>query len=206
MSAFTDFFWPTLDNWGTSELAELRESNLDDADAIRDASWDSKHTQIVLDEARRLFDSEEARRNSADAKASTYLVVCAGLIPLMIYVVTTIIDVAEKEVSVKGISDLARHVNDGWVALSLALLCLSVAYLIQAGRWSLRAMSLRAFHQVDSADILKCLAPALDAPPQLARAILLAGRLNRDPINDKQSAIIMAHEFLKRATVLDAVG
>jgi hypothetical protein len=57
-------------------------SNRDDVEAIARADW-SACPEVALEETKRLAGEEERRRQSAEGRASTYLLVAAALVPLL---------------------------------------------------------------------------------------------------------------------------
>ena len=146
------------------------------------AAW-THSSELALDEARRMADSEEDRRRTAEGKASTYLLFAGALIPLLTYLETSVwegkIGTAPK-----------------W--LSTSILLLAVSYLMGAGVWAFRTVSVGTFHRLDVADLVRIWSSEEPAK-ELIRETLVAARMNRDEINKKVSCIKMAHLFMTRA-------
>ena len=61
MSRFTDFFWPILEKPTPAELKDDAASEAADIATARTESW-ARSSELALQEARRLADSEEDRR------------------------------------------------------------------------------------------------------------------------------------------------
>lgn len=184
MRALIDVIWPTLEGWTASERADQHYSNREDVEGIKQCDW-SRETEFALREAKDLASSEEERRRAADGKASTYLLVAAALVTLLTYLESAIWD---------------QKAGTKWA--SMPVLVVAVVYLMQAGVWAFRTLQVRAFVRVDVDDLLRVWSGAGDAVPKLVAEHLAAVRRNRDPVNDKVSAILMAHKFLLRAFLM----
>ena len=186
MRALLDLIWPTPDHEDLEERTRRHSANHDDVEAIRKRGW-KRDPDLALSEAKCLADGEEARRRIADEKASTYLLVTAALIPLLTYLESTI-------------WDQKAGTAPKW--LSLPLLLLGVAYVVGTGFWAARTLRVRSFVTMDAMDLMALWESPGDIRPALAAEYLVVARRNRDGVNDKVGAIMLAHEFLLRAFLM----
>ena len=175
--------WPMLEKEDLEERTARREANLADVEAIRRMDW-ARESDLALSEARSLFDNERARRRIADEKASTYLLVTAALLPLLTYLES-------------AIWDQKAGTAPKW--LSLPFLLAAVAYLIGNGFWAFRTLKVRSFVTIDASDLLHIWPLEVEPRASVTIEYLIAARRNRDPVNEKISAIMLAHDFIVRA-------
>ena len=186
MKALLDCVWPTPDGEDQDERVQRHLANRDDVDAIRNADW-TRDAELALSEAKCLAESEQVRRRVADEKASTYLLVAAALIPLLTYLESAIWD---------------QKAGTAAKWLTLPLLLTGVAYVMGTGFWAFRTLRVRSFVTIDATDLAAVWAAAGEIRPALATEYLVAARRNRDGVNEKVSAIMLAHGFLLRAFLM----
>lgn len=172
-----DFIWPTLER--------SRPEGDDGSDEIRKADF-SGASALALQEARRIEAREEDRKKTADAKASNFLLVAAALVPLLTYLETAVWD---------------GKVGTAPKWLTLTILAASVLYLGRAVLWALAVVRVGAYHTVGERDLIKIFSGAAPAEVSLVREILVANSENQNRINEKVSAVKMAHLFMARAIV-----
>lgn len=182
MSKLTDFFWPTLRAWRLAEIAEMRRDEKQDIAAAKDISWEDR-TDLAIEEARRIADSEDDRVKTAEGKATNYLLFAGALIPLLTYL--------EPALTSDQGNALPKWFSSG--ALMLAVL-----YLMAAGYWAFQTVKVRTFHRLGISDLV-ALWHAPHPSSRLVQETLIAARRNQSVVNDKVSCIKMAHLFLTRA-------
>lgn len=181
---WTDCVWPTLQPQKAVDRERAEIDLAQDLQAIRDCSFASSG-DLVLVAAKQLAEDEDARRRGAEARASTYLLVIAALIPLLTYL--------EGTVWGQTFGQAPR-----W--MSLMVLGVAVLYLLGAGRWAFRTLRVAAYDRIDGSDLVAI--SAQTQPPfteALAKKILTANRRNRDAVNAKVTGIKMCHLFLEFA-------
>jgi hypothetical protein len=180
----TDYIWPTLAPLTTIERQTAETGLARDLAAIDGCSFAPSGVS-VLEAARKLSEDEEARRLGAEARASTYLLVIAALIPLLTYL--------EGTVWGQTFGQAPR-----W--LSLAVLGIAILYLLGAGRWAFRTLGVTAYDRIDASDLVAIAGQAQAAFEEaLAKKILVVTRRNRDAVNAKVTGIKMCHLFLRFA-------
>lgn len=177
-----DLVWPMLDNWDVADRALLHREENDDIKAIRSLG-NFQSTAVVLEAAAAIAADEERRRQVADARASTYLLVAAALVPLLTYLETAIWD---------GKQGSAPQ----W--LTLSILTVGILNLMGAGWWSFRTIRTATFFTLDSGDIVDLLAKSSDFEAGLIVKRLEISRRNRISVNEKISCMGMAHRFMLR--------
>ena len=175
-----EIVWPRLQGEASSQ--ELRRQLEHDLTAIQATRWENE-LDLAVAEARKLEEDETERRRGADARATTYLLVVAALVPLLTYLESAVWD---------------RKTGSAPRALSLAVLLAGVLYLLSSGFWAFRTLQVRVSFRFDAADLARLWA-IKDPRPQLIRKLLLISRSNRDGVNQKISCLKMTHEFLIRA-------
>jgi hypothetical protein len=184
MSRFTDFFWPRLEGRTGTEAAEDRHLEIRDIEAARAHTW-TPNEELALEEARRLADSEEDRRRSAEGKATTYLLFAsafaAALIPFL-----------------PGILEGKTGAAPGWVIA--AILIVATLYLVAAGLWAFRTLKVGTYQRLDVAELAHIWGKK-DPRRSLIQETLALTRMNYRAVNDKVSCIIMAHAFIARSFV-----
>lgn len=180
MSKF-DLIWPRLI---IPEGDAERQNQALDADihAIQQAKW-KKKPGLALAEAHRIADREEDRRQGADSKASSYLLVIAALIPLLTYLESTVWE--------QKFGTAPR-----W--LSLLILGVAVSYILAAGYWAFKTLKVGRFHTLGANDLITAWTAA-DPENLLVNEILSNYRKNSARVNKKITCIKMAQEFLQKA-------
>jgi len=184
-----EIFWPKLEKLNAYELEELCHLKQSDIDNIQNTEWDSE-IELALEEARRLLTEEDERRKTAESKASNLLLVAVALIPLLIYLETTI-------------SDGSPGTSPNW--LTMFILAVAVAYLGCAGLWSFRTISVGTYHRVYPTDLVDVWNDKNGVKNLLTVKMMEAIRRNQEPINQKVSASEMTHAFLLRAIIAFSV-
>lgn len=177
-----EFFFPILEPLTPKQISEEKERLNSDKKMINKLKL-GKQADVVIEEARRIFDSEVERRKSADQKATTYLAVVAALIPLILSVATAVWN-----------KEAAGTVT--WI--SMPFLALAVVYIAWSGLWAFRVLEVSASNRLGVGDF-DAACRKRHPPTHLMRSILLCTRLNQNGVNHKVSGIKMAHAFLLRA-------
>lgn len=180
-----DLIWPTLEYPTDAEkarLADRRKSNLDEIDAAVLAADED----TLIEEARRLGDAETDRRKTAETKAAIYLTVVGVLAPIL-----------------ATIAPEALEPRNGWFRLiaTLTLFLTTGAYLLKAGVWAMRALVVSSSSHQDPGDLIRLWAGAA-RKSGLAKALMADVLRNREGINIKVTAVIMAQHFVVRAFVM----
>lgn len=182
MNKLIELFWPRLEP--EPELDRLKRSSrlAETLAKIETVNWSD--TPPVLEEARILAEREHQRSKSADAKATVYLGGLAAALPLTASLINYLL----------GISELVSI----WQFRALiALIILSMIYLLSTGRWALRTIQVRGHFRVD-VDHLVALDGQKDTESAICKDILISVRKNWDGTNEKTTNLIMAHHFLLR--------
>lgn len=180
--ALRDFFWPWLERLTRQETEEREQRRKGDETRIATLNF-ATDTDVALEEARRIADSEAERRRGTDQKAATYLPLVVALVPLVLAAASALWE---------------EKAGSAPVWLNMLLLGLAVAYTAAAGLWAFRVLEVTISHEPGLGDFE--LAWKKPHPDQtFARRILLYTRLNQERINWKVSCIKMAHAFLLRA-------
>jgi hypothetical protein len=188
MSRLTDFFLPILEKATAAQAAEDQRLEAEHIEAARTHSW-AHNEELALEEARRLADSEEDRRRSAEGKATTYLLFAsafaAALIPFL-----------------PGILEGKTGAAPGWVIA--VILIVATFYLVAAGWWAFRALRVGTFHRLDVAELVQIWS-SKDPRRSLIQQTFALARMNYRSVNDKVSCVIMAQEFIVRSFVVFGV-
>lgn len=179
-----NFFWPRLEPITITEQEEQCELKSNDIDLIKKTDW-SKEKELALSEAQRIASEEESRIRTVESKATNLLLFVAALIPLLIYLGTTLLGV-----DLKGTST--------WV--TILILATAVIYLVKASLWSFKTINVGNYHRVYSGDLVKIWGNATQYEGLIIE-VLSATRLNQETINSKVTAFKMTHAFLLRAIV-----
>lgn len=180
----TDYVWPTLAPMTAAERQSTATELTRELAAIEACSFGTSGGS-VLEAAKKLAEDEEARRLGAEARASTYLLVIAALIPLLTYL--------EGTVWGQTFGQAPR-----W--LSLTVLGVAILYLLGAGRWAFWTLGVVAYDRIDANDLVAIGGQAQTAFEEaLAKKILVVTRRNRDAVNKKVTGIKMCHLFLRHA-------
>ena len=182
----SEVFWPRLEEPPATRTAQEAEQRQADLDTIKAAALDPAHIQILIEEARRLTDTETARRTGADTRATGYLAVVGVLAPILATLAPSAI--GKNTTVVHGV-------------VTLTLFAAADAYLLGCGFWSFRALKVSMGARVDAVDLIKVWEET-DPRIELARRLLFCVRWGRQAANDKVSCIKMAHEFGVRALIV----
>jgi len=180
-----EWVWPQLEMPPDIRTAQVGASIRGDRGTIDAAVFDVANIDVLIEEARRLNDAENARRSGADTRASTYLAIVGVLAPVLF-----------------SLAPVAATTDGGWqqTTLSLVLLIAAGAYLMQCGIWCFRVLRVSRFARVDAMDLVQYGAET-DPRPLLIRQLLNCVCYNRAGVNEKVTGIKMAHEFGLRALV-----
>ncbi|WP_322966013.1 hypothetical protein [Sphingomonas fuzhouensis] len=181
---FREWVIPLLNQPDGRQVAADAERLSRDLASVEAQGW-TAHPDVALDEARRIFDAEMARRASADAKATTYIAVIAALVPIGLSVQGAVVE--------NKIGTAPSWVN-------LLILAAGMLYVIGAGIWAFRALKVSGAARADIPDVLRAW-KRRDPRIHMIRTTLKAARLNWSSVNDKVTFIRMAHEYLMRAFV-----
>lgn len=182
LAKLRELVWPRLIPLSPDRRQEEQDSLTADHATINTLPIGTD-TAVALEEARRLADAEADRRKGADQKASTYLAVVAGLIPLILTLAGA---------SWEGKAGGAPT----W--LNMIVLGLAVAYLSAAGLWAFRVLKVAGAHRIGIGNLETAWSSGTPTA-DLVRQVLWCARCNFDPVNKKISSIKIAHEFLLRA-------
>lgn len=191
MSRFTDLrdvILPLLDRPGAETLRAQETRRARDLACIDAQGW-SAHTDVALEEARRIFDAEMARRASADSKATTYMAVIAALVPIGLSVQGAVVE---------------GKIGSAPSWLNLTILAIGMLYVIGAGLWAFRVLKVSAAARTDVPDVQEAWRRR-DPRIHVVRATLKAARMNWSGVNEKINGIRMAHEYLMRAFLVFAM-
>lgn len=185
LHTFREVVWPWLESLSKEEEDRNTARNRNDRVRI-DTLRLSRDSQVALEEARRMADSESERRRVTDQKAAIYLPLVAALIPLILTVVSALWE--------------KKNTGSAPTWLNMFLLGLAVAYTAAAGLWAFRVLEVKISHEAGLSDFETAWGRRNPAQ-SFTRRILLYTRLNHDGINWKVSCIKMAHAFLLRAFI-----
>jgi len=177
-----DVFWPTLDG-GRRTATKDDAATRKDVEEIMGTSWNGDLEQ-ALRHAEQIADSEQERRKTAEAKASTCLLAVAALIPILTYVESPM---------------WQDHGASAPKGLVVPILVLGVAYLMAAGLWALRTVEVRNYAVIGWKDLVRIWNGGEDKLVQLVKEKLVSTRYNQEVVNNKISAFTMASQFLYRA-------
>ncbi|MBI2260769.1 MAG: hypothetical protein HYU62_03795 [Caulobacterales bacterium] len=184
MRRWTDILWPTLepvsDMANAQRAAEQRQDLADIAAAVIKGDEDT-----LVEEARRVFDAETDRRKTADVKATTYLTIAGIVAPILASITPTALVAGQGRIQ---------------TAVTVAIFLTTLAYLLGSGRWAFRTLAVSASSRLDARELIQIWTGG-NPRAELAKGLLECVRLNRDGVNQKVSAIKMAHAFGWRAFV-----
>jgi len=176
--SWIDVVWPILE----LEPNAARLLRLDaDVREIEQSTWPNEPEKALV-EAQAIAKREEDRRLSTDGKASNYLLAIVTLMPLLTYLESTV-------------WEHKFGTAPNWV--SLPLLAISVLYLLGAGFWAFRTLTVGTFHTLDAKD-LRTIWQSPNRDNLIVNEVLKNARRNREPVNYKVSCIKMTHIFLRR--------
>lgn len=185
-----DLFWPHLNTVGSLNQNDLRANDLNKIRNLtvqgKQASTEhfSKSANLLLDEARRLYDHELGRKTTADNKAGIYIATVTALFSLLASV-TPIIFKGEAATTT--------------VVLSALCMVVGLLNLMRAAIWAQKVLKVNAFHLLGWQDLIQC-SKSKDAPLKLAKEILTALRINYDLTNEKVTYIKMTHALMVSAS------
>lgn len=173
---------PEADGRRSREHTAARaEATVADVEAT---DW-SSHVEVALAEAVRITADETARRQGADTKSSTYLVVVAALVPI----------VAAIQVAVwEGKAGPAPK----WASLAIAEM--ATVYMALGGFWAFRALKVTVVECVDVEDVVAAWRRR-DPRIELVRRMLTGARKTRAAIDEKLSRMLLAQDCLFRGFV-----
>ncbi|HDS1733205.1 hypothetical protein [Pseudomonas sp. BP8] len=176
------WLWPTIIPLSLDEQQGDDQWRRSMALSVRDGDW-SRDSDVVLEEARRLFDAEVDRRKGADAKAGIYLAAITALIPVLVSLIPS----------------LWNDKSSKWLScLGLFVFAWAVAYLLRAGGWAFKTLKVDGFDVVSPSDLARSWkkgSPKAALAKELSHAVLN----NYPKVNRKVTGIKMTHEFLLRA-------
>lgn len=179
MGRVCDFLCPRPSKAGSDGQKKLMGSLIQ---AVEDGEW-SRSADVALEEARRIFDAESARRSGADGKAGIYLAAITALIPVL----TSLLP---------NLWGSEIHLVLG--SLSLVTFGVSVAYLVGAGWWAFKTIGVATSHTISPYDI--AMSWKTDDPEQeLAKRLAKAVIVNYDGVNEKVLFIKLTHAYLLRS-------
>ncbi|MER9338949.1 hypothetical protein NKJ06_34490 [Mesorhizobium sp. M0293] len=185
MRKVIDFFWPTSERPTPEERRQATQKIEEQIAHIDQMDWGGD-TDTALEEARRLVDSDEARRRTAEARATTFLLLIGALTPVVTFL--------------GGFSWMTG--DDSTLRLvAFVLLSIGICYLFSAGRWSLKTIQVGVFYDVHVSDIVK-IWENKEVKQNLLRHILQSVVRNRDANNFKITCIKIAHMFVLRAILI----
>jgi len=176
------WLWPCLTPLSPEEESQQHNWLLSEREKVGRGSWGDK-SDVVLEEARRLFDAEQERRRGADSKAGLYLAAITALMPILATILPGLWD--------EQISKALR------CTLLVIFIC-ALLYLMRAGLWALQTIKVSATTQLSAGDIAQSVSstkPEENLVTQLLNAVIC----NYTGTNQKISRIKMTHEFLIRA-------
>lgn len=185
-------FWPRiipLNSDGAARNTELINSL---ENAVNKGCW-SRQSEIALEEVRRMFDTEQERRKSADSKAGIYLAAVTALIPVLVSLLPYL---------------WGEKINKALGGISLIVFAIAVAYVLRAGYSAFCVLRVSAANHIDTVDITKCWSGS-NPTANLAKRIAIITIKNFKGTNTKVTYIKQTHQYLLRAffafTILLAV-
>ena len=187
-----DLFWPALSQNSNCIKRELLEKDLEQINGLSA----NGATGIILDESRRLYDQEQARRATIDSKAGVYIAASTALIPILISLAPVVIKLEMLlEFNILSVLNL----------LTIAVFMLALIMLVRCVIWSHQALKVSPFHLLSWKELLKHNnTKALQL--QLVKNLLNTLRKNYDLTNDTVTCVKMAHALLTSAMFWLIVG
>jgi hypothetical protein len=179
---WVDAVFPLIEPLPIEETRNRDKRLANDLKAINAAQFSMEPTR-ALDEAQRVAGSEIERVRTAESKATTYLVVLAALVPLVITLQTATWE------------DKSGPSPEG---LKLIVLFVATTYLAAAGFHAFKTLQVSGFQRVMEREI----ADAWRTPSplnRLAQSTLRASRNSREAVNEKVTRIKVTHQHLVRA-------
>ena len=183
-----EFLWPTLVPLTAAEQAAQQTLIQGMRARVDGGDW-KNHSEVALEEARRIYDSEMERRKGADAKAGIYLAAITALIPVLALLLPAL---------------FGEKVDKALGGISLLIFGAAITYLIRAGYWAFRTLKVSGIDQLGPDDIAACW--TIDKPVEtLAKTISLKVLSNYAAVNKKISCIRITHDLLLYAFFTFAV-
>lgn len=178
--------WPSIEPLKPAELANDRQETMNDTAEIRAMSVQQNQEQF-LEAARGVQEVEAGRKAAAETRAAMYITATAALIPLLTWIVT---------------NGPAECGAESWPLWRTGFFAASVIYLMGAAYWSLKAMSVTAYHCIAVETLMKIHKSGEDLTAALTRETLLIARRNRDAINEKITYVKVTQEWFFRAVAV----
>jgi len=177
-----EWLWPRLENPSAQQVVEQEKRVQTLHEKVKQGDW-SEHSEVALEEARRLFDAEQERRRGADNKAGIYLAAVTALIPVLASVLPNLWD--------DGLDKVLASV-------SLLVFAGALIYLLRAGLWAFNTIKISKFSQLGPSDIAISW-ETKNPQQQLAKQLLQSVIFNMEGTNSKVTCIKMTHAFLLRS-------
>lgn len=182
LTSLFDKVWPYLDRPTKQDLEDARIQCAQDVAQLRDNVCRLEH-EVLLEEARRLYDEEEERRRVADSKATTYLLAAAALVPVLTYF--------EGVVWGDKVGSAPRWMAFGIVSLALL-------YLAGFAWYAFRALKLVGYHRIGTSDVRSWVGVKGVQSWRIANSYLSCTRQNQDKNNLRLTWLNLAHRFILR--------
>lgn len=181
-----DVFWPMLDKPTPKAIAQRSQALEDDLASIESLkAAEADDAAVLLDEARRLVDTQQATRATLETRAGIFVAAIGTLIPILIFASEAL------ESATRGPMPHALRVTASVFAST---------YLAGALWWALQVFKVRRYFVVDTKDLVKvALVPATGEA--LLKELLKCIRQNRDEINSIVDAIRMTQWLLWRSAL-----
>ncbi|WMY11308.1 hypothetical protein [Paraburkholderia phenoliruptrix] len=177
-----DKVWPYLDRPTKNDMEDARNQCVKDVAQLRDNIGRLEH-DVLLEEARRLYDEEEERRRVADSKATTYLLVAAALVPVLTYF--------EGVVWGDKVGSAPR-----WMAFGI--ISLALLYLTGFAWYAFRALKLVGYHRIGTSEVRSWVSVKGVQRWRIANSYLSCTRQNQDKNNLRLTWLNLAHRFIVR--------
>ena len=145
---------------------------------------------VLVAEARRLFDAEAERRKTAETRASTYLAAAGVLAPILAAMAPAAPD-PKKAVALP--------------LVSLVIFVCATSYLVAGAYWAFKALRVARSSTLGSVDLVR-IWEVKSPEAELARSLLKCIRLNYVETNEKVTAVKMSREFAIRALAAFALA
>jgi len=182
LTSLADKVWPYLDRPTKRDMEDVRSQCERDVEQLRDNVRRLEH-EVLLEEARRLYDEEEERRRVADSKATTYLLVAAALVPVLTYF--------EGVVWGDKVGSAPR-----WVAFGI--ISFALMYLVGFAWYAFRALKLVGYHRIGTSDVRGWVGEKGVQSWRIANSYLSCTRQNQDKNNLRLTWLSLAHRFILR--------
>lgn len=179
-----DFFFPRATPFTKEELVEHKcqlDKQLKDIEAV---DW-GKCSEVALEYASKLAESEAQRRRTAESKATIYLAVITALVPLVL----TVQAAAWEE-----------KVGPAPSWLRLILLSIAVVYISAAAFYAFRTLEVTVYNTLGISDLIAAWRTR-KTTNRLVKSILSAVRESQSVVNAKVTQIKLTHLHMIRALV-----